>query len=153
MLRARAGWWSDGERCSGSACKFQARDPGHEKGSGECWFLMHVLLLCSASRQMPLTWTQGKALSGQWCQENRPWWALQAGRAQLLEGLVASLPSGMYRRWRGSRKLGALLLGCDAGLSWLPQAAPPRWRLHILSSPAKERDCWELETCIRFASP
>lgn len=54
---------------------------------------------------------------------------------------------------QGSRRLGALLLGSEAGRSRLPQATPPRWRLHILSSPAKERDFWELETCQRLASP
>lgn len=70
------------------------------------------------------------------------------GRAQLLEGLVASLPKWYVQKVEG--QLGALLLGCEAGLSWL---SPPKWTLHILSSPAKERDCWELETCIKFASP
>ena len=53
---------------------------------------MHVLQLCLAWRQMPLTWTQGRALSGQWSQENRPRWVLQAGSTQLLEGLAASVP-------------------------------------------------------------
>ena len=142
LLHARAGGWSRGGRYS-ALPEFQPRGPRPESGSGECWFLVHVLQLCLVWRQMPLTWTQGRALRGQWSQENRPRWVLQAGCAQLLEGLAASLP-----RWYVQE-----VEGKGAGRSRLPQATPPRWRLHILSSPAKERDFWELETCQRPASP
>lgn len=53
---------------------------GVKEGQEKCWLLMQMLQLCSAQRQMPPTWTQGRALSGQWNQENRTWWALQVGK-------------------------------------------------------------------------
>lgn len=96
---------------------------------------MRVLQLCSAQRQMPPDLNPRKG----------PMWAV-VPRKWALEGITGGeghsflrdwwrlFPDGMYRRCRDSRRLETLLLGCDAGLSWLLQAAPTRWRLHILSS-------------------
>lgn len=87
--------------------------------------MIHVLHLCSAERQMPPDLDPRKD----------PKWAV-VPRTKDLVGIAGGeghdflrdwwhlFPGGMYRRWRDSRKLGTLLLGCDAGPSWLPQSAP-----------------------------
>ena len=64
---------------------------------------------------MPLTWTQGRALSGQWSQDNRPWWVLQAGSAELLEGLAASLPRWYVQEVEG-KGAGSWELCCWTGM-------------------------------------
>lgn len=53
---------------------------GVKEGQAKCWFLVHMLQLCSAQRQMPPDLDPRKGPLGQWYQENRSRWALQVGK-------------------------------------------------------------------------